>query len=105
MMGRKVVKISGALLAEFCYTGYQIGGEDRIVRVREGVPTDARYVCSWFDDGGLVLLFEHPDWPEVTGSDPYPVLTPVIESIKLKNDLTARPYARLDPAFDLHNQL
>ena len=90
-MGRKVVKIAPELIAQYCVTGCRFGDDQRITWVQEGVPADAVHLLSWHDGRHLVLLFEHPDWPQVKANEEYPVLEVNVRTIKTSNSWTWLP--------------
>jgi hypothetical protein len=85
-VGRKVILISPVVLRAFI-TQDMTWGEDRILRVTEGIPEDARFIRAWAEpstgpDGAVALLFEHPSWPENQTGEPWPIFRPVLESIE-----------------------
>lgn len=90
-MGRKVVKVDPAMIAQYCVTGYRIGDDNKITWVQEGVPADAEYLMSWYDGRYFVLLFEHPEWPQLKANEDYPVLAVYIRTIKTSNSWTWLP--------------
>lgn len=51
------------------------------------LPEDYRAIAAWSNDrGGISILVEHPDIPEVEASEPYPLLTPVYEAKQVRVD-------------------
>lgn len=97
-MGRRIVRIAPALVTEFVTQG-AAWGEDRIVRVTEGVPDDATFVRGWYSpevgaDGVFVLLFEHPDWPATDPGAQYPELMPVLTTESIARERTDFVYPR-----------
>ena len=83
-MGRRIVEIEPTLLLGQMEEGWVIG-EERTVRVTNGVPKGTKIVRCWvrqeFDPNGKILmLLEHPAWSETVEGGEYEHFTPTYQT-------------------------
>lgn len=66
MRGRKLVAISGPLLLDLMKQG-RVWGEDRILRITDGLPEDAEFVALDYDQfsGQWFVTVASAEWPEL----------------------------------------
>ena len=91
-MGRRLVQIDPTIVMEFITEG-NAWGVDKVIRVVEGIPADAKFVRGWYmpelgEDGVFTLLVEHPSWSDITNHGArYPTFVP-----KLATEYKEDPY-------------
>lgn len=79
-MGKRIVRISGVLWQEMCTLGWSIGGSGYIIKCDAGLPEGARFCDAFYDPWSvgkegvpmLTLIFEHPDWSELSPGERIP---------------------------------
>lgn len=80
-MGRMVVKFSPQILQQLITAESLWKNQNGELRVSNGIPSNASFISGWYDDrqNAFILLFEHPEWPEVEEDKEYPVFDPILE--------------------------
>lgn len=84
-MGKKAVRVSGRIWREMCTVGWH--GSFKCI---EGLPEGATFCYASFlpeayEPGPavvVILIFEHPDWPEIEPGEDAPVISVVWEQIR-----------------------
>lgn len=80
---RVIVKMAPTLLQALITEGNKWIESEGIVSVKQGLPADAKFLRAWYEggdgrNGTIVLLFEHPSFPEVIDGNRYPEFDPVL---------------------------
>lgn len=88
-MGKKAVRVTGALWQQICTVGWRMGGLSRHgLECTEGLPEGATFCAAsyeaiQYEEASpclvLILTFEHPDWPEVEPGQDLPTIGVVWE--------------------------
>ena len=78
---RKMVLISPELIQGMLTTGWSIG-KDRTIECTDGLPGGATFVGAHYDyiRQVIALVFEHPDWPEITPHSEPPIIMPTFQA-------------------------
>ena len=89
-MGRRQIEVDPKIVMEFITEG-NTWGVDKVIRVVEGIPADAKFIRGWYmpemgADGTFTMLVEHPSWPETSDGARYPTFVPKVATERKGND-------------------